>query len=174
MQREKVEAVSDDPGPAPVRPYITQIDVLSYNNEICPIASCLFSRHVSPQLPPAVKSAPSPHAYSLRHMSLQLPPAVMAPAGQTPAAAGPGPSLHRPLPRDAQHVDAIAMAAAEQLVAACTAGRGLAPPSELQRRCRRQRQPPAPPLLGTNVRVARRPQAVPDHSACTYGCELAS
>jgi hypothetical protein len=28
MQREKVEAVSDDPGPAPVRPYITQIDVL--------------------------------------------------------------------------------------------------------------------------------------------------
>jgi len=108
------------------------------------------------------------------HVSPQLPPAVTAPAEKTPAAAGPGPSLHRPLPRDAQHVDAIAMAAAEQLVAACTAGRGLAPPSELQRRCRRQRQPPAPPLLGTNVRVARRPQAVPDHSAWTYGCELAS
>ena len=44
------------------------------------------------------------------------------------------------------------------------------PPSELQRRCRSQRQPLAPPLLGTHVRAARRPQAVPDHSACGRPC----
>jgi len=100
------------------------------------------------------------------HVSPQLPPAVTAPAEKTPAAAGPGPSLHRPLPRDAQRADAAAMAAAEQygcrpsvLVAACPAGRGLA-------------RGPAPAPRGPVA--ARRPASRRHHGRPRPGLEVSA